>query len=43
MYTEMINEVTILISTESMLFYTNIIMPNEQNIVAWISFSVFVI
>ena len=29
--TEIINEITIAVTTESMLFYTGIVDPNEQN------------
>ena len=42
MYVELINEITIMVSTESMLLYTSIIDPIAQNRVGWISFILFV-
>jgi hypothetical protein len=42
LYTELVNEITIFVATESMLFYTNILLPDIQNRVGWISFTLFV-
>ena len=42
MRVELINEITILVGTESMLFYTNILDPDQKEIVAWINFSILV-
>ena len=34
-YNEILNEITIMISTEAMLLYTNILDPNQQDQVGW--------
>ena len=41
--TELVNEITILVATESLLMYTNIIDPDTQNKAAWISFSMLML
>ena len=43
MNTEFLNEITILTATEALLFYTNILDPDSQNNVAWISFAMFIL
>lgn len=39
----MLNEFTILIATEAMLFYTNLLDPHNQSNAGWVSVVIFLI
>ena len=38
----MINEITIIVATENMLYYTDLLTPVQQDKAGWISLGIFV-
>ena len=43
MFVEFVNEITILISTESMILYTEVFDPDQKQYIAWMNFLIVVL
>ena len=42
-YNEILNEITISLSTEALIFYTAVIGPWEQNVIGWAVVGLFLV